>query len=167
MPNRVTVEAVKKLVSYNAKDGGLVWNVSRPKAPKGGFAGFVNKSAHTLRVRVMLEGTIVMVSHVVWVLHKGKWPTSNIDHIDRNPLNNRIENLREATVSENNFNRPIYRNNSSGYPGVSKERSGKWGATIFVKRKRIWLGAFSEKSEAIAARQKAEKIHFGDFAPKH
>lgn len=55
----------------------------------------------------------------------------------------------------------VQRNNTSGYPGVSRLRTGKWGAYIKVNKKRIWLGTYNTVGEAIAARKAAEHKYLG------
>jgi hypothetical protein len=98
-----------------------------------------------------------------WVIMEEKW----YDHIDRNPFNNRKNNLRKATKSENNRNCSISKNNISGIIGVSLDkRNNNWRARITVNRKEIALGSFKDKKDAIRVRLKAEKKYFGDFAPQ-
>ena len=89
------------------------------------------------------------------------------DHADRNPLNNRRYNLRPATAMENARNKSIQHNNKSGVSGVFLPKDGnKWIAYIAVNKKRIHLGSFSDKNNAIKARLTAEAKYFGDFAPQ-
>lgn len=89
------------------------------------------------------------------------------DHIDRNPLNNRRKNLRIATIQENNRNRSLFKNNTSGIMGVNFELSRKkWRARICVNDRRFELGFFENKEDAIHARLCAEKQYFGKFAPQ-
>lgn len=89
------------------------------------------------------------------------------EHKDRNPLNNRKSNLREATVQENCRNRSKSIKNKSGFVGVyfDKERN-KWVAYITIDYKQIKLGRFINKDDAIKARLKAEIKYFGEFAPQ-
>lgn len=89
------------------------------------------------------------------------------DHIDRNPMNCRKENLREATQQENMRNISLQKNNSSGVTGVGvHKQTGKWRARIMVDYKEIGLGLFDNKNDAIKARLRAEIKYFGDFAPQ-
>ena len=81
---------------------------------------------------------------------------TEVDHINRNPLDNRKGNLRLATRSQNNMNK-------SGIRGVSKFRD-KWRARIKKDKKEFHVGIFNTKKEAIEARQKAELVMFKDFA---
>lgn len=79
------------------------------------------------------------------------------DHKNRDGLDNRRNNLRVGTMSENMFNRNKFRNNRSGTTGVHFDKSRNlWIASIKVNYKNIFLGRFSKKEDAIEARLKAE-----------
>ena len=89
------------------------------------------------------------------------------DHIDRNPLNNRKYNLRQATKQENAMNASLSSNNTSGIIGVSFSKPHKkWKSYITFNRKQIYLGLYINKEDAIKARLKAEKEYFKEFAPQ-
>lgn len=91
-----------------------------------------------------------------------------IDHRDRNPLNNLRSNLRAATHKENMKNQSIRSNNSSGIPGVSfHKRANRWQAHIMISGKEKHLGYFKTFEEAKEARIAAEIEHYGEFAPIH
>jgi HNH endonuclease len=85
------------------------------------------------------------------------------DHRDRNKLNNRRSNFRIATRAQNGSNRPLFRNNTSGFRGVTLYRE-KWRAQIKVDRKTIRIGDFPSKEEAAMAYDKAARLYFGEFA---
>lgn len=89
------------------------------------------------------------------------------DHKDRNPLNNRRFNLRQATLSENTQNRSRQKNNTSGVTGVYWDKSrNKWYAVININKKPVNLGRFSNKEDAIITRLNAEYEYYGEFAPQ-
>ncbi len=89
------------------------------------------------------------------------------DHIDRNPLNCRRNNLRNVTQQQNATNRSRMSNNTSGFTGVCwDKRRQMWTANICKNYKRIRLGWFEDKEEAVKARLKAEKKYFGELAPQ-
>ena len=89
------------------------------------------------------------------------------DHIDRNPLNNRKNNLRQATVEENARNHSKSKRNTSGFIGISwDKRISKWNASIRVDKKHKNLGDFNDKEDAIKVRLEAETKYFGEFAPQ-
>jgi hypothetical protein len=87
------------------------------------------------------------------------------DHINMNGLDNRRENLRICTRSENKHNSQKYSNNTSGFKGVTLDkRCGRFVANIKVNSRRIYLGSFAEKSEAALAYNVAALKYHGDFA---
>ena len=89
------------------------------------------------------------------------------DHIDRNTLNNRKNNLRPATSTENSQNRSKYKNNTSGFTGVIwDKKTNKWRAQIQHYKRNISIGYFENKEDAIRARLNAEKKYFGEFSPQ-
>ena len=89
------------------------------------------------------------------------------DHIDRNPLNNRRNNLRCATIKDNSKNKKLYKNNTSGITGVTWESDrSKWKAFIKIDGKESRLGNFINKEDAIKTRLEAEVKYFGEFAPQ-
>ncbi|WP_373894447.1 hypothetical protein [Virgibacillus sp. CBA3643] len=98
--------------------------------------------------------------------HIFDYPDETIDHINRNPLDNRKENLRITDYTGNNRNSSISKANKSGVVGVSKIGPRKWVARITVDYKEIKLGHFEDFEDAITARRLAEIEHFGEYAPR-
>lgn len=98
---------------------------------------------------------------LLWLLYSGRWPDDQIDHINGDKADNRIANLRAVPQSENNKNKPVPTNNTSGVIGVHRYRkNGYWQAEITVNGKARYLGRFRSIEEAAAARKAAE-IEFG------
>ena len=89
----------------------------------------------------------------------------HIDHINNNTLDNRKENLRECTQSQNSKNQSKPFNSACKFMGVSWEH-GKYRVRIGYNKRKIHLGSFSNLEDAIIARLKAEKKYFGEFAPQ-
>lgn len=88
-----------------------------------------------------------------------------IDHIDRNPLNNIKNNFRFCTNAQNNINQSPPKNNTSGYKGVTRNKQlNKWTAQIKVNYKRIYLGDYKDPKDAARAYNAAAIKHFGEFA---
>lgn len=88
-----------------------------------------------------------------------------VDHINRDTLDNRRENLRLATHSQNAINRGKHRDNTSGYKGVSWfKRDQKWKAQIVTNRKHTYLGLFDNPIDAALAYDQAAKELHGEFA---
>lgn len=89
------------------------------------------------------------------------------DHINRNPLDNRKRNLRKASLYENARNHNRQKSNTSGFIGVSYRKDvSKWSSYITWENKRVNLGIFKNKEDAILARLQAEAEYFGEFAPQ-
>jgi len=94
----------------------------------------------------------------IWFYQTGKWPEEEIDHINRNKLDNRWCNLRKCSSWGNSLNRPVRADNISGIPGVSKHKaSEKWQVRISVNRKNKHIGLFEKFSDAVKARYFAEQ----------
>lgn len=92
---------------------------------------------------------------------KGK----DTDHINGDKLDNRRSNLRSARRAENNANTKLKKNNTSGFKGVSFDKSrGLWSVKIMVDRKTLNLGRFADKLEAASAYRDASVRYFGEFA---
>jgi hypothetical protein len=89
-----------------------------------------------------------------------------VDHINHDKLDNRKNNLRICTKQQNNFNRAITNNKTSGITGVSWEKGlNKWRAYININGEREYLGCFNTIEEATEARKQAEIEYFGEYAP--
>ena len=87
-----------------------------------------------------------------------------VDHINHNPLDNRKCNLRICTYSQNNMNKDIQSNNTSGYPGVYWSKTeNKWYARIKINGKNICLGYYINKEDAIESKKQAEIKYFGEY----
>jgi hypothetical protein len=108
------------------------------------------------------------IKHVA--LHQvifGMKNSPQIDHINRNKLDNRKKNLREATFRLNIINRDVQLNNkSTGVKGISKREDNKFRARIFANGKSVHLGYFKTIREAERVRKQAERKYFGEFAVK-
>jgi hypothetical protein len=91
-------------------------------------------------------------------------PNEQVDHIDGNPLNNTKANLRICHQMQNTWNSRMPSNNTSGVKGVSFSKvANKWHAYITYSKKRINIGHFASKEDAIAARKVAEETYFGNY----
>jgi len=101
-----------------------------------------------------------------FILGLSRFDKKEVDHINRNCLDNRKINLRVCDKSENGMNRPAQKNNkSSGFKGVSWHKStGKYQARISFRKKAIWLGEFDDKFKAAAAYNLAAEKYHGIFA---
>ena len=103
---------------------------------------------------------LYLVHRFVWFLTYGEF-AKEIDHKDRDRLNNRIDNLRECTRSQNQSNR-VYKN-ASGFRGVHANKN-KWAARISYNGKWLHIGTFATKEAAAAAYNAKAKELVGEFA---
>ena len=105
-------------------------------------------------------------AHVLaFIYMTGRFPAEAVDHINRDGLDNRWENLREATHSQNSTNRSVRVTSASGITGVYFRKDNKtWQADITVNKVRKSLGSFATKDQAVAARKIAEAKYHGEFA---
>lgn len=110
------------------------------------------------------HGTIFGVKyrahHVIWAMVHGAWPKDDIDHINGDRSDNRIENLRDVCRQENSRNASRSRNNKSGVTGVFWYKNyGMWKVEIGINYKNKCVGYFRSFDEAVAARRNAEMKH--------
>ncbi len=116
----------------------------------------------------IITGNKINSKHKIYYLHRILMDVTDrniqIDHINNNPRDNRLENLRTCTSSENRRNIRIGKYNTSGVVGVYyMSRENKWGATISMNGKNITLGSFDNFDEAVRVRKQAEIDYYGDF----
>ena len=116
-------------------------------------------------VSIRLNGKRYAGHRLAWLYMTGKWPKTPLDHINAISSDNRWENLREADGSQNQANKRLSRQNTSGFKGVSwREDGAKWVAQIRVRGRCIYLGRFNTPEQAHAAYVAAAIEHWGAFA---
>lgn len=154
-------DRLKQLFDYDAATGNLIRKIDRANQPKGSVAGSINARGH---INVQVDGRLFAAHRIVFMMFNG-WLPEEIDHINMVKTDNRIENLRPATSSQNKGNVRPNRKNSSGYRGVSlNSRSGKWHAQIKIHGKQNYLGRRDTPEEAALLYNAAAIRHFGEFA---
>lgn len=159
----LTLNRLKELLYYDAETGLFTRKVGRsgPNARAGDIAGCDNGQGY---VRIYVDGVPYKAHRLAWFYMTGEW-VDEVDHRDTDRSNNRWDNLREATRSQNRTNCAAYRNNTSGYKGVSfYKRTGKWKAQIQKEGRKISLGYFETPEAAHAAYIDAANRLFGQFA---
>ena len=150
----------KDFLSYDASTGLLSWKVNRQgHVKKGDIAGtvFNNGSGKSYR-SIKFKGSHYLVHRVCWLLHYKESPLDCIDHINGNGLDNRIENLRSVTRSQNQRNMKVSSKSKTGVMGVSwDKRSKRWCARVKGSDKKTkHLGYFKDFFEAVCVRKSAE-----------
>lgn len=143
---------------FNATDGRSAEHASANwNARYAGKEAFTTVNRHGYRFGAILD-VHYFAHRVIWALCFGEDPPAGIDHINGDPADNRLENLRLATQGENMRNLKRPRNNTSGVAGVYwKAADRKWVARIRVDGRYVELGRFLSLDEAAAARKAAEQ----------
>ena len=165
----LAVEFVRDRLAYNPDTGIFTWraHASQSKRWNSRYAGTIAGSHCRGYTQIQLPKPQNYYAHqIAWLLVYGVWPSGSLDHINGCRSDNRIDNLRLATTSQNNCNRARQRNNSSGYTGICwNKQAKKWEARIYLDNRKLqWREFFTDKHEAAAARRaKLSEIH-GEFA---
>jgi hypothetical protein len=146
---------LKQYLEYNPITGIFVWKIRRNGRVRAGQqAGMIGPRGYRV---ITLNRKIYREHRLAWLYMYGVWPTI-IDHINRNPIDNRIENLREVTRSQNQQNRTQDPRNKSGARGVVWAKNAKkWRAQIRINKKSIYLGYFDLVEDAARAYVTAAK----------
>ena len=171
-----SADILRQLLRYEPVTGKLYWlprdvqwfrDNPRTKAEttcKAWNANFACKDAlSTPDGKGYLVGTLFLkrasAHRVIWAMVKGDQP-AEVDHINGDRADNRLENLMASTRKENGKNTSTHVNNTSGYMGVRQNpTSRKWQAYIKVNRRQMHLGCFDRVEDAVAARDAAHKAH--------
>ena len=154
-------EYLRQRLRYDPDTGKLYWreHVSMSAQWNGRYAGreaFTARKQGGYRVGAV-DGANMLAHRVVWALWHGSWPDEQIDHLDHDPGNNQVHNLRDASQIENGRNLPRSKANTSGATGVVWCRqTNLWRAQITVSGRGIALGRFDSFDDAVAARKAAE-----------
>lgn len=161
-------EMVNNAVQYCPTTGRFRWRVRADMSAQwnGRYAGKVAGSLTSVGyISIRLNNRPFQAHRLAWLLVHGSFPPDTIDHINRNRTDNRIANLRLATRQENNRNRNVRSDNTSGVTGVYwNKKLGKWAGSICTGGKRMHLGVFDTIEGARAAYDAAAADHFGEFA---
>ncbi len=160
----LTYKLAKYLFEYDSETGKVFWkNVRSFRLKIGQEAGSKKPDGYII---ISVNRCMYKAHQIVWLLHNKRLPIYEIDHIDGNPSNNRLENLRDVPRNVNHKNQSLRSTNTSGYNGVSwSKHRQKWVARITVNNKVMPLGRFKTIEEAIEIRKRADE-KFG-FHPNH
>ena len=160
-PTGLTQKRLVELLECDPVAGVLTWKVATSnRGAPGREAGSFDGKGYK---RCKVDGRVYRYHHLVWMYVHGQMPTGHLDHINGIKTDNRISNLREATISQNMWNARMCKRNTSGYKGVSFH-AGKWVARVVAHGRKTYLGRFASREEAYAAYcQAAQEIH-GEFA---
>ncbi len=156
-----SIKTLKALFNYNPETGIITNKVNRWSAKKGQEAG----SLHRFGYRNISIGRQLYKAHrIAWAIGHGAFPEDEIDHRNNRRDDNRLENLRSASKSQNCHNCLMRKDNTSQVKGVRwHSRDEKWEARIMVNRKSKNLGYFKNKESAAAAYAEASARLHGEF----
>lgn len=150
-------DRIRQLVSYDQEAGVFTWLVNRKgrAARIGDIAGCVRPDGY---VYIGLDGKRHYAHRIAWILVKGEIPDGmEIDHIDHNPANNRISNLRLVTKEGNRKNRGRDSRNKSGFNGVHwSDNANAWCVQVRTNGKVKHVGYFKDINDAAKARLAAQ-----------
>lgn len=153
-------EIARELLEYDPATGEIRWVEFRNgNALKGALAGGLDNG----RIRIAFAGKHFLAHRVAYFLHTGEQPPRFLDHKDGDASNNRFSNLRPASRRQNNQNRKLHSNNSTGYRGVTLCERGKFRARVGVDGRKKTLGRFDTAEEASAVYEEYSRKHFGEF----
>lgn len=155
----ITRDQAAAVFAYDPETGIIKWKVETHMCAPGQVAGYLTRGY----VEITFRDKRYLAHHLIWLLVYGRLPEADVDHRDLCRSNNRLENLRDATRTQNNGNLRKRASNTSGFKGVTAH-GRKWVARIGRDWKHHYIGIFSTPEEAaIAYDAKAVEL-FGDFA---
>ena len=161
----MNINRLMEVLEYNPDTGIFICRISRKGAGAGSVAGCVEPSGYR---RIMVDYKRYHAHSLAWLFIYGHWPKDQMDHKNGIRDDNRIENLREATCSENGQNRKMNVSSTSGLIGVTfHRRDKKWQACIMINSRSHHLGYFADKHAAHAAYLAAKsKLHIFQPIPR-
>lgn len=146
----MNTQILQELFDYS--DGNLIWRTNKGRSKKGTVAGSEDSKGY---MQLKINQKVYRLHRLIWMWH-GKELPDQIDHIDRNPKNNKIDNLRAATPSTNQWN------TCKADGGVTFHKaSNKWRARIKIHNKEIYLGIFANIEDAKKVREEAARRRWG------
>lgn len=163
--NKITQTELKEKLNYDPDTGIFTWINTIHKERLNKKAGSISSDKLGKRyIKIHVGGKRYLAHHLASLYMTGEFPETVMDHIDGDGINNKWENLRCVTSSDNSKNRKIRLDNTSGVCGVCWHKGNKrWRVQISLmecgKSKRVFVGEFKNIDDAILARKQAEKLH--------
>jgi len=152
----VTQEELKKLLHYEPTTGVFTWRVRRQRIAAGTIAGTIMNRGYC---RIHVNNKLYLSHRLAWLYVYGKLP-KELDHINREKTDNRIENLREISHQKNTKNQSLRSDNKSGFTGINWHKCvNKWQVRLRTNGTNIQGGCFSSLKEAVLVRNRLEKQH--------
>lgn len=149
----ISYERLHDALHYNPETGVFTRKIGSGTSKVGDIAGY-NLRGY---IRISIDNRQHEAHRLAWLYIYGYWPENEIDHIDRNPSNNSISNLREVSRQCNMRNTGMLKNNTSGIKGVHFDKNRcRWLAHIKINQKNVYLGRFENKIDAAISRYNME-----------
>lgn len=160
-------EYLRIILAYEPDTGLLRWKIDRSNKKAGDIAG--SRRGENGYVQISIDNRLYRAHLIAWKIVTGREPSPFLDHENTIKHDNRWDNLREATKSQNQANIGLISSNKSGLKGVSRYRAGEaygkpWQASISKDGKRIHIGHYATKEEAHEAYCVVAEKLFGKFA---
>jgi hypothetical protein len=150
---------IEEILEY--KDGRLFWKETKGRRVAGREAGWLADTGYRL---LGLFGKDHKEHRVIFFMHHGYFP-KYVDHINGVKTDNRIENLRECSASDNLCNQSKNKRNTSGYKNVYyHKKNKKWYVRIAYKKKDYIFGYFDDLEFAALVAEEAREKYHGEFA---
>ena len=156
----LTQSELKMFLHYDPETGVFTWIKGRRGHWGNRPAGYVTKRDY---VRIKIKQVEYQSQNLVWLYVYGRWPDDVVDHKDHNPSNNKLNNLREATNSQNGANKRVQKDNKLGLKGACRV-GDKYQAQLKKNGKTIYLGLFETAELAHQAYVEAARAVHGEFA---
>jgi hypothetical protein len=156
----ITLSELKNILDYDADIGIFTWKIKSGCQAEGYIAGSSTASGH---LKVSINGENYRLHNLAWFYVNGVWPIDTLDHINGDKQDNRISNLREATLAQNNWNRGANKNNTMKLKNIIRVRDNYYRVKI-EKNGQKYEAYFHDLNEAIAWRDQKNKELHGDFA---
>ena len=157
----LTAKQLRAVVDYNPDTGVFVWRHHRTNWED--LTAGCERDLGYIVIRINYR--LYRAHRLAWLYVHGRWPRGEIDHINGDPSDNRIANLRLATIGQQRANSRIRSDNTSGAKGVWWEkRRGRWVAEIMHEGRKHHVGSYDNFEDAVAARTEAANRLHGKFA---
>lgn len=154
----ITQEDLLDNLVYDADTGNFTWKKQNGPKIAGQPAGYPHGEGY---VCVGFRGETHLAHRLAWLYMTGRWPANDVDHVNGDRSDNRWENLREATRSENLRNQKVRTNSKSGYKGITWDAERrKWLVQVDHK----YVGRFACLEDAVEASKDYRRSYHGDFA---
>lgn len=155
----ITQNELKEVLNYDEYTGIFTWKKVKKYSNKsvGDVAGGLSLGYVVIKV----GGKLYKAHRLAWLYVYGNFPEQQIDHINGNEQDNRLCNLREANQSQNNYNRKLQKNNTSGVKGVVfNKMCKKWQVQLKINKELKWFGLFEDfELAALVANEARNKYH--------